>query len=77
MSKAERILENFIANLDLEISKKTDPFHLSFLMAHRAKGNVTDEDLVELRGYYKGLKTAKAILEKVIDIAEIEGEENE
>lgn len=63
---AKKVLERFQANLDYQISQQTDTRSALFIMSQVAKGNAGDEDLVELRGYYKGLKVAREILERVI-----------
>ena len=66
-NKPLRILARFKKRIDLEISQKTDSLNFMFIVENRTKGNFTDEDLVELRGYYKGLKVAKQILVRTID----------
>lgn len=66
MTKPLKILAKFHKRLNLEISRKTDALNLLYIMKNKAKGNFTDEDLIELRGYYKGLKVAREILERTI-----------
>lgn len=61
-----RILAKFRKKLSLEISRKTEALNLLFIMKNHAKGNFSDEDLIELRGYYKGLKVAREILDRTI-----------
>ena len=63
---ASRVLERFQANLDYQISYQTDPQSALFVIKQVAKGNAGSEDLVELRGYYMGLKVAREILERII-----------
>lgn len=62
------ILELYKEELDYLISQQADPFHLVFFAKHYNIGNINDEDLVELRGYYKGLKVAREALERIEDI---------
>lgn len=66
MTISLKVLAKFRKRLNLEISKKTEALNLMFIMKNHAKGNFTDEDLIELRGYYKGLKVANKILERTI-----------
>ncbi len=74
---ANKVLERFQACLDYQISMQTDTRSVIFIISQVEKGNANDEDLVELRGYYKGLKVAKEILERVVaeeeEMAEGEG----
>jgi hypothetical protein len=63
---ANNVLERFQANLNYEISHQTDVHSATFIIAQVAKGNAGNEDLIELRGYYKGLKVAREILERII-----------
>lgn len=63
---ANKVLERFQACLDYQISMQTDTRSVIFIISQVEKGNANDEDLVELRGYYKGLKVAKEILERVV-----------
>lgn len=72
-----KILAKFHRRLNLEISKKTEALNLMFIMKNHAKGNFTDEDLIELRGYYKGLKVAREILERAISEEKEKNEEQE
>lgn len=60
----KRILENYKNELDYLISQKTDPFHITFMAANFGKKHFKKDDMVELRGYYKGLKVAREALEK-------------
>lgn len=62
----ERILERFQKNLDYMISQKTDLFSLMFFMDHYSEKYFTDEDAVEIRGYYKGLKVAREMLQSIM-----------
>lgn len=70
------ILERFIKTLEYEISKQAEPTRFAFIAKNYKKGNVTDEDLIEIRGYYKGLKVAREMLQRIIaeeeEIAEME-----
>ena len=74
---AERILERFTNALEHEIKNGKSPFHFMFLAKNHEVGNVTDEDLIEIRGYYKGLKVAREMLQRIIaeedELAEMEG----
>lgn len=76
---ANKVLERFQANLDYQISMQTDTKSAAFIISQVARGNAGSEDLVELRGYYKGLKVAREILERVIAEEEemAEGEDTE
>lgn len=58
-------LERFKENLEHEISMQRDVSFIMFTFSNRESGKISDEDLIELRGYYKGLKTAKEILERI------------
>ena len=77
----KKILERFAKTLECEISNETSLPHFSFLAANYEKGNVKDEDLVEIRGYYKGLRVAREMLQRITDSeeenAEMEGGESE
>lgn len=68
MSREEEILKRYKKALQHEISETTSTHFLSLALYHRLKGNFTDEDAVEFRGYRKGLRTALAILERTIGI---------
>lgn len=70
----KEIVERFLKNLDYEISNQTDTFHIAFMLNHYTQGNMTDEDCVEMRGYYKGLKVAREMLQRVIACVEEENE---
>jgi hypothetical protein len=63
---ANKVLDRFQANLNYEISQQTDVNSAAFIIRQVVKGNAGNEDLVELRGYYKGLKVAREILERII-----------
>lgn len=65
--KYKKKLDRFRESLDYEIGKQTEPRHLMFLHKFYASGEMTDEDCVEIRGYYKGLKVAREILERIMD----------
>lgn len=56
--------------LDCEIGKRADPLQLAFLHNLYASGEMTDEDCIEIRGYYNGLKVAMEILERILDTEE-------
>lgn len=68
----KEILERFIANLECEISNQTNEKALAFFAVHYSKGNMTDEDCIEMRGYYKGLKVAREMMQRVIACCEEE-----
>lgn len=70
----KEIVERFLKNLDYEISNQTDAFHIAFILKHCTPGNMTDEDCIEMRGYYKGLKVAREMLQRVIACVEEENE---
>lgn len=50
--------------------KQADPLQLMFLHNLYASGEMTDEDCIEIRGYYNGLKVAMEILERILDTEE-------
>lgn len=66
----KQILKHFQDELDCEIANEKSLPHVLFLARQRASGNATDDDLVEIRGYYKGLKVAREMLQKQIAIQE-------
>ena len=66
MSPYLKIIARFRNKIDFEISKQSNAISFDFLLRNYAKGNFTDEDLVELRGYYKGLKVAREMLYRTI-----------
>ena len=68
----KKIVESFLKNLECEINNQTDSHHLAFMLEHYAKGDMTDEDCIEMRGYFKGLKVAREMMQKVIAYAEYE-----
>lgn len=63
---AKKVLERFQENLKYQISQQTDVHSATFIISQVIKGNAGTEDLIELRGYYKGLKVAAEILERII-----------
>lgn len=63
----KEILERFMNNLECEINNQADVFHIAFMLNHYTQGNMTDEDCIEMRGYYKGLKVAREMMQRVID----------
>lgn len=63
---AEIILKRFQKNLDYEISQKTNPSSLAFFIERYGEKYFIDEDAVEIRGYYKGLKVAREMLQRII-----------
>lgn len=75
---ANKVLENFINELNYQIASEKDSSQFSFILNQYQKGNVENDDLVEIRGYYKGLKVAKEILQKHMAIQEeLENEEDD
>lgn len=73
----KEIMTRFKNELENNIAQETSPLHFNFIMRNYGKEHFQDEDLVELRGYFKGLKVAKEMLERHIAIQEEieEGEE--
>lgn len=63
-------LERFRKSLDCEIATQADPSQLAFLYNFYTRGEMTDEDCIEIRGYYNGLKVAMEILERILDTEE-------
>lgn len=68
----KEILERFMNNLEYEINKQVDGFHIAFMLNQYKQGNMTDEDCIEIRGYYKGLKVAREMMQRVIACCEEE-----
>ena len=64
------VIEHFKNELNNMISCETNPLHFHFFAMNYGKEHFTDEDLIEIRGYYKGLKVARECLEKHIAISE-------
>lgn len=60
----QEIIERFYKELVGELSNEKEPFRLMFMLNLKAAETATDDDLVEMRGYYKGLKVAKEMLER-------------
>ena len=73
----KEIVERYLQNLDCEISNQANEKALAFFAVHYSKGNMTDEDCIEMRGYYKGLKVAREMMQRVIACAEEEAGCNE
>mgnify|MGYP003301262514 CR=1 FL=1 len=63
---ASKVLERFQKSLNYQITQQTDTKSVLFIILQVEKGNAGSEDLVELRGYYKGLKVAREMLERII-----------
>ena len=73
MSPYLKALARFRNKIDFEISKQSNAISIDFLLRNYANANL--EDLIELRGYYKGLKVAREMLYKTIaEQKEMEGE---
>lgn len=73
MSPYLKILARFRNKIDFEISKQSNAISFDFLLRNYANANL--EDLIELRGYYKGLKVAREMLYRTIaEQKEMEGE---
>ena len=70
MSPYLKIIARFRNKIDFEISKQSNAISFDFLLRNYA--NVNLEDLIELRGYYKGLKVAREMLYRTI-AEEMEG----
>lgn len=66
----DETLKRFKNELDYLIKQQTNPFSVAFFMQNYGKEHFTDEDAIETRGYFKGLKVAMECLEKHIAIAE-------
>ena len=72
----KRILERLTNELDFLISQQADPFYLAHILQNYGKEHYTDEDLVEMRGYYEGLKVAREALKKAVAFEEAESWSN-
>ena len=64
----KRVLRGFQEELECEIAQEKSLGHVIFLAKLHQNGQATDDDLVEIRGYYKGLKVAREMLQKHIDM---------
>lgn len=64
MSPYLKALARFRNKIDFEISKQSNAISFDFLLRNYANANL--EDLIELRGYYKGLKVAREMLYRTI-----------
>ena len=74
MTPALKVLVRFRRKLDNEILNQKSVFHFNFMLDNYAKGNINDEDLAEVKGYYSGLKVAREMLQRIIEEQkEIEG----
>lgn len=58
------IIERFYKELVCEISNEKEPAHLMFMLNLKATEQASNDDIVEMRGYYKGLRVAKEMLER-------------
>ena len=72
MSPYLKALARFRNKLNFEISKQSNAISFDFLLRNYA--NVNLEDLIELRGYYKGLKVAREMIYRTI-AEEMEGKQ--
>lgn len=59
------ILIRFLNNLRSEISEEKSAFRVQWVIQNRLNGLIADDDIVESKGYYSGLRTAQEILQKV------------
>jgi len=61
---AGRILREYEESLTFEIDREINPFFKEFLKKNKGKEGVSEKDIYELKGYFKGLRTAKEILDR-------------
>ena len=74
----ECIVKDFMKQLNILINQCTDPQFLAFVASNYANGKFTNDDLSETKGYRNGLKVAREIMKKLINLAEeLEEGENE
>lgn len=74
MSPYLKIIARFNRKLNNEIANNSSAWHFNSMWNNYEKGNITDDDLIEMRGYYKGLKVAREMLQRTIEEQkEIEG----
>lgn len=66
----KRAIELFQKKVNLELSKKTDPYLITFTADRYNKGVFNGEDLAEVKGYFNGLKVALKMLDSAIDESE-------
>lgn len=66
MSKYEEILKDFASTLNSEIKQQTNPLQVMFMAENALKGNFSQTDLTEVKGFYSGLKTAREILRRLL-----------
>lgn len=58
------ILDRYMRNLDCEINNEKSTFRIAFAVSNYGKEHFKDEDFIELRGFYKGLKVAREMLKR-------------
>ncbi len=61
---AGRILEEYEESLTFEIDREINPLFKEFIEKNKGKEGVSEKDIYELKGYFKGLRTAKEILDR-------------
>ena len=64
------IVENFQCELDYLIDQTHEPTFIGFTTKLYEDGKITDDDLIEMKGYRNGLKVAKECFEKHIAMQE-------
>lgn len=60
------IFDRYMQNLNCEINNEKDPFRIAFAVSNYGKEYFKDEDFIESRGFYKGLRVAREMLERVV-----------
>ena len=70
----EEVVREFQYRLNFEIDQTKDTLLLGYTMGQYIKGNFTDSDLTELKGYRNGLKVAGDILLSILSAYEGEGQ---
>ena len=58
----QNIIEQFMGQLEHEISTQSDEHLNAYLERMREKGTLADNDFVLLEGYFKGLKVAREMM---------------
>lgn len=67
-SRRTSILQGYIKALDDEIAREhSDPKYVHFVLLG---GKITGDNVRRVRGYFDGLKTARKMLDKQIEIYE-------
>lgn len=61
------IVDRYMRNLNYEINNEKSPFRIAFAVSNYGKEHFKKEDLIESRGFYKGLRVAREMLERATE----------